>query len=114
MDKLDVTYQRAFPASEEKSREVRIATRNRIKQKKPSPVALSYESPMTERYWEVQEIILTERMAGKDKDLIIESLKILTERMIGTDKDMILEAVSQLKHVDEEDHELTLERVNRH
>ena len=59
---------------------------------------------MTKRYWEVQEIILTERMDGKDKGLIIESLKILTERITGTDKDMILEAVSQLKHVDEEDH----------
>ena len=31
--------------------------------------------------------------------------------MIGTDKDMILEAVSQLKHVDEEDHERNLERL---
>ena len=48
---------------------------------------------MTKRYWEVQEKILTERMAGKDKGLIIESLKILTERMIGADKDMILKAV---------------------
>ena len=48
-------------------------------------------------------------MAGKDKGLIIESLKILTERMIGKDKDMILEAGSQLKHVDEEDHARTLE-----
>ena len=47
-------------------------------------------------------------MAGKDKGLIIESLKILTERMIGADKDMILEAVSQLKHVDKEDHARTL------
>ena len=48
-------------------------------------------------------------MAGKDKGLIIESLKILTERMIGADKDLILEAASQLKHVDEEDHARTLE-----
>ena len=29
--------------------------------------------------------------------------------MIGADKDMIIEAVSQLKHVDEEDHARTLE-----
>ena len=42
---------------------------------------------------------------------IYESLKILTERMIGADKDMILEAVSQLKHVDEEDHKRTSERL---
>ena len=88
MDKLDVTYQRAFTASEKTSRELRITTRNCIKQKKPStvaspvasPVASSYESPMTKRYWEVQEIILTERMARKDKGLIIESLKIHTEK----------------------------------
>ena len=31
--------------------------------------------------------------------------------MIGADKDMILEAVSQLKHVDEEDHARTLETL---
>ena len=49
LDKLDVTYQRAFIASDKTYREVRIATRNRIKQKKPSPVASSYESPMQER-----------------------------------------------------------------
>ena len=72
LDKLDVTYQRAFTASEKTSREVRIATCNRIKQKKPSPVASSYESPMTKRYWEVQEKIITERMARKYKGLIIE------------------------------------------
>ena len=30
LDKLDVTYQRAFTASEKRSREVRITTRNRI------------------------------------------------------------------------------------
>ena len=72
LDKLDVTYQCAFIASNKTSREVCIATRNRIKQKKPSPVASSYESPMTKRYWEVQEKIITERMARKYKGLIIE------------------------------------------
>ena len=50
LEKLDVTYQRAFTASEKMSREVRIATHNHIKQKKPSPVASSYESPTTKRY----------------------------------------------------------------
>ena len=45
----------------------------------------------------------------KEKGLITESLKILTERMIGKDKDIILKAVSLLKHVDEEDHARTLE-----
>ena len=80
MDKLDVTYQRAFTASEKTSREVRITTRNRSKQNKPSPVASSvaspvassYESPMTEIYWEMQKTILTARMEGKDKGLITE------------------------------------------
>ena len=78
LEKLDVTYQRVFIASEKTSREVHIATRNRVKQEKPSPVASSYESPMTKRYWEVQESILIEKMAGKEKGLIIESFKILT------------------------------------
>ena len=54
LDKLDVTYQRAFTSSKKTSREARIATRNRVKQEKPSPVASpvasSYESPMTDRY----------------------------------------------------------------
>ena len=49
LDKLDVTYQRAFTASKKTPREVCITTRNHIKQEKPSPVASSYESPMTER-----------------------------------------------------------------
>ena len=39
MDKLDVTYQRTFTASEKTSREVSITTCNCIKQKKPSAVA---------------------------------------------------------------------------
>ena len=71
LDKLDVTYQRAFAASEKTSREARIATRNCVKQERPSPVASpaasSYESPMTDRYWKKQETILTERMVGKKK-----------------------------------------------
>ena len=49
LDKFDVTYQRAFTASKKTSREVRIATRNRIKQKTPSSVASSYESQMAKR-----------------------------------------------------------------
>ena len=115
MEKLDVTYQLAFTASEKISREARIATRNRVKQEKPSPVvspvASSYESPMTDRYWKKQKTILTERMVGKKTGLITESLKILTERMIGANKDIILKAVSLLEHVDEEDHARTLETL---
>ena len=53
LGELDFTYQRSFTASYKTSREVRIATRNRIKQKKPSLVASSYESPMTKRYSEI-------------------------------------------------------------
>ena len=66
---------------------------------------------MTDRYWKNQETILTERMAGKKKVLITESLKILTERMIGADKEIILKAVSLLEHVDEENHARTLETL---
>ena len=56
---------------------------------------------MTDRYWKEQKTILTERMVGKKKGLITESLKINTERMIGADKDVILKVVSLLEHVDE-------------
>ena len=59
LDKLDVTYQCAFTASEKTSREARNSTRNCVKQEKPSPVsspaASSYESPMTDRYWMEQK-----------------------------------------------------------
>ena len=37
LDKLDITYQRAFAASEKTSREARIETRNSVKQESPSP-----------------------------------------------------------------------------
>ena len=47
-------------------------------------------------------------MAGKEKGLITESLKILTEKMIWKDKDIILKAVSLLKHVYKEDHVRTI------
>ena len=97
LDKLYVTYQLAFTASEKTSREARIATSNRVKQEKPSPVASpaasSYESPMTDRYWKEQKTILTEKMTGKKKGLITESFKIKIERMIGADKDIILHTV---------------------
>ena len=57
LGKPDVTYQHAFTASEKPPREVRITTRNHIKRDKSSavasPVASSYESPMTKSYWEM-------------------------------------------------------------
>ena len=94
LDKLDVTYQRAFAASDKTSREARIETRNRVKQESPSPSVspstLSHESPMLDRYWKEQKTILTERMVGKKKGLITESLKINTEIMTRADKDIIL------------------------
>ena len=72
LDKLGVTYQRAFTASKKTSREERIATRNCVKQEKPSPVASpaasSYKSPLTDKYWKEQKTILTEKMVGKKKD----------------------------------------------
>ena len=79
LDKLDVTYQCAFTASEKTSREARIETRNRVKQESPSPAVSpatsSHESPMLDRYWKEHNTILTERMVGKEKGLITESLK---------------------------------------
>ena len=71
LEKLDITYQRAFTASEKTSRGARIETRNRVKQKNPSqgvlPATSSHESPMSDRYWKEQKTILTERMVGKKK-----------------------------------------------
>ena len=64
LDKLDVTYQSASVASEKLS---------------SVPPAAAYISPLREKYWDVQE-------------------KLLTERMDGMDKDKICEAVSQLKY----------------
>ena len=73
LDKLDVTYQRAFTASEKTSREARIETRNCVKQYSPSPAVSpatsSHEYPISDRYWKEQRPILTERMVGKKKRL---------------------------------------------
>ena len=76
MVKLDLTYQRAFSASENTSREARIETCNRVKQEnlspEVSPETSSHESPMADRYWKEQKQILTERMVGKKEGLITE------------------------------------------
>ena len=54
LDKLDVTYQRAFAVSEKTSKEAHIETRNHVKQESPSPAVSpaksSHESPMLDRY----------------------------------------------------------------
>ena len=73
MDKIDITYQHAFAASEKTSREARIAFCNRVKQESPppavSPATSSHEYPISDRYWKEQMPILTERMVGKKKRL---------------------------------------------
>ena len=74
LDKLDVTYQHAFTASE-----------------KPSSVPpAAYISPLREKYWDVQAKLLTEKMDGTDKDKIREAVSQLKyedeayhERMIA-------------------------------
>ena len=76
LDKLDVTYQIAFAASQ-----------------KPSSVPpAAYVSPLREKYWDVQT-------------------KLLSENMAGMDKDKICEAVSQLKYEDEAYHVCMIERL---
>ena len=77
LDKLDVTYQSAFAASET-----------------PSSVlpAAAYVSPLQKKYWDVQTNLLTDKMAGMNKD-------------------KILEAIYQLKHEDEEYHKIIIERL---
>ena len=59
LDKLDVTYQSAFTASE-----------------KPSsvPPAAAYVSPLRKKYWDVQTNFLTEKMARMDKDETLEAI----------------------------------------
>ena len=64
---------------------------------------------MSDRYWKKHNTILTERMVGKEKGSITESLKINTEMMTGANKNIILQAVSLLENVDEENHARTLE-----
>ena len=74
LDKLDVTDQRAFAASEKTSREARIETRNCVKQDSPSPAVSpatsSPESPLSDRYWTEHMPIRTERMVALLRYLI--------------------------------------------
>ena len=74
LDKLDVTYQRAFAASETPS----------------SVPPAAYISPLREKYWDLQAKLLTERMVRMDKDKIREAVSQLKyeyeayhERMIA-------------------------------
>ena len=74
LDKLDVTYQSVFTASE------KLST--------PSSVlpAAAYLSSLQKKYWDAQTNLLTEKMAGMNKD-------------------KILDAIYQLKPEDEDYHE---------
>ena len=58
LDKLDVTYQRSFTASETSST---VPTGH-------------YISPSRERYWDMQAKLLTEKNVGMDKDKIREAI----------------------------------------
>ena len=58
LDQLDVTYQRAFTASETSST---VPTGH-------------YISPSRERYWDMKEKILIEKNAGMDKDKICKAI----------------------------------------
>ena len=74
LEKLDVTYQRAFTASE-----------------KPSSAPLTANIyPLQEKYWDVHANLLTEKMDAMDKETIRESVSQLKyedeayhERMIA-------------------------------
>ena len=59
LDKLDVTYQSAFTASGKLS---------------PVPPEAACVSPLQKKYWDVQTNLLTEKMAGMNKDKIIEAV----------------------------------------
>ena len=70
--KIDVTYQRAFAASEESSRSAHRASRNRVKEESPdvtsaespdvtsaaSPIKPSHESPLRDEYWQEHDSLL--------------------------------------------------------
>ena len=77
LDKLDVTYQSAFTASEKPSTPSSV------------PPAADYVYPLKKKYWDVQTDNLKEKMAGMNKD-------------------DILDAIYQLKHEDPEYHESIL------
>ena len=57
LDKLDVTYQRAFTSS-----------------KPLSAVPPAYIYPSREKYWDMQVKLLTEKNVGMDKDKIHEAI----------------------------------------
>ena len=62
LDKLDVTYQSAFVASEKPSTPSSV----------PPPAA--YVSPLRKKYWDVQTNLLTRKMDGMNRDEILDAI----------------------------------------
>ena len=89
LDKLDVTYQSAFAASEKLSPPAEVFTSplkkilqtltGSQKPSTPSPVALGadYVSPFKQKYWDVMTKNLRKQMVGMKEDYIIDAIYIL-------------------------------------
>ena len=89
-----------------------MAYRNRIKEEESpdvtsaaSPIKPSHESPLRDEYWQEHDSILKERIIGKERGSITESLNIGKEMMVGEDRTIVLQLQSLLTNVAEEDHE---------
>ena len=85
LDHLDVTYRRAFTASETS---LTVPTASGPSSK--APITGHYISPSRERYWDLQG-------------------KVLTEKAVGIEKYKISEAISQVRLEDEAYHERIIE-----
>ena len=89
LDKLDVTYQSAFAASEKQSppaaahisplKKILHAIIGSQKPSTPSPVAQAadYASPLKQQYWDVVTNNLIKQMVGMDEDYILDAIYIL-------------------------------------
>ena len=89
MDKLDVTYQSAFTASEKTSlpaaahisplKKILHAFTGSQKPSTPSPVARAadYVPPIKQQYWDVQTNNLRKLMTGMDEECILDAIYIL-------------------------------------
>ena len=86
LDKLDVTYQSAFTASQKTSppsaahvsplKKILYAFTGSEKPSTPSSVALSadYVSPLKKKYWDVQTNNLGKLMAGMNEEYILDAI----------------------------------------
>ena len=89
MDKLDVTYQSAFAASEKPSpppaaftsplKKILHALTGSQKPSTPSPVArgADYVSPFNQKYWDMMTKNLKQQMIGMKEDYILDAINIL-------------------------------------